>query len=448
MLRPLIPVLSVQIRRQYATKIKKCVILQDKDKIPVDRYPLASESARRVYVWGHAATGALGYQKSLKKQKLKHTQFVQHPSRLQFAEVQDVIDVACGYGFSAFAVKRSDDISLFGCGINTDSQVGFHKFGGVTNRPMELMIYPAPIVLPKRTDDCKIQIKSVAAGRAHLLALSEDGVVFTMGNNAYGQCGRPVVENEKYAASQTVHQIEELNGTKIAGITCGQDHSLFLLNNGTVYSCGWGADGQTGLGHYKSVDVPTLIGGDISTEKIVKVAGTVDCVLMLNDKGEVFGFGNAEYGQLETVGDSQQVNEPKFVSLTKGLGKIVDIAAGGSFCMVLNENGNVFVWGYGILGLGPKVDYVKEPYRIPPTLFGRNEMSPDSRVTSISCGISHMAAINSDNDLYMWGRNKLGCLGLGHKDDQFFPLKIAVTAKVLKVSCGVDHTLALCKPFI
>lgn len=250
----------------------------------MNRYPLASKTERRVYVWGHAETGALGYQKSLKKQSQKQTAFVQHPSRLQFAETMDVIDIASGYGFSAFAVKRNDDFSLFGCGINTDSQIGFHKHPGVTNRPMELMIYPAPITLPKHFDDCKIQIKNVAAGRAHLMALSEDGVVFTLGNNAYGQCGRPVVENEKYAANQVVHRIDQLGGKKIVGVTCGQDHSLFLMENGTVFSCGWGADGQTGLGHYKSVDVPTLVGGDISTENMVKVAGTVDCVLALNGK--------------------------------------------------------------------------------------------------------------------------------------------------------------------
>lgn len=75
-------------------------------------------------------------------------------------------------------------------------------------------------------------------------------------------------------------------------------------------------------------------------------------------------------------------------------------------------------------------------------------MNPESRVTSICCGVSHMAAINSDNDLFMWGRNKFGCLGLGHTDDQFFPFKVSVAAKVFKVSCSVDHSLALCKPFI
>lgn len=112
------------------------------------------------------------------------------------------------------------------------------------------------------------------------------------------------------------------------------------------------------------------------------------------------------------------------------------------------EDSNVFIWGYGILGLGPRVDYAKVPTLIPPTLFGKNEFNPESRVTSISCGISHMAAINSDDDLFMWGRNKFGCLGLGHKDDQLFPFKAAVGAKVLKVGCGVDHSVALCKPFM
>lgn len=29
-------------------------------------------------------------------------------------------------------------------------------------------------------------------------------------------------------------------------VVCGQDHSLFRTKKGSVYACGWGADGQTG----------------------------------------------------------------------------------------------------------------------------------------------------------------------------------------------------------
>lgn len=54
------------------------------------------------------------------------------------------------------------------------------------------------------------------------------------------------------------------------------------------------------------------------------------------DKGEVFGWGNNEYRQLCMTEDIQQVCSPIHISSTKNLGKIIDIAAGGSFCAVLN----------------------------------------------------------------------------------------------------------------
>lgn len=325
-------------------------------------YPRSSAKDRRVYVWGLAETGALGIQRNLKKATSAHTSIVQHPSRLSFAETLDVVDVACGYGFSAFAVRRKDDISLFGTGINTDTQIGFHKHGGELNRPMEVLIYPAPIVLPKSptNPNKKIQIRKCSAGRAHLLAISDDNIVYSMGNNAYGQCGRSIVQDELYAGREYIHTIENFSANdKIVDIHCGQDHSLFLTSDGKVYACGWGADGQTGLGHYRSVGELTRVMGDIATENIVKVAGTVDCVLALNgtfyqtvflicfyrfsfsrrlDKGEVFGWGNAEYQQLETHNENQQICVPQHQVATKKMGKVIDIAAGGSYCLALNGN--------------------------------------------------------------------------------------------------------------
>lgn len=57
---------------------------------------------------------------------------------------------------------------------------------------------------------------------------------------------------------------------------------MFVTEGGKVYACGWGADGQTGLGTYENQAIPTSVKGDISSEKIVKVASTGDCVLALN----------------------------------------------------------------------------------------------------------------------------------------------------------------------
>lgn len=46
------------------------------------------------------------------------------PRRLTFAEKHKVVDVACGYGFTAFAISSSDKNIIYGSGINTDSQLG------------------------------------------------------------------------------------------------------------------------------------------------------------------------------------------------------------------------------------------------------------------------------------------------------------------------------------
>lgn len=243
------------------------------------------------------------------------------------------------------------------------------------------MTYPVPIEIPHRP------VIKCAAGRAHTLLLTDAGV-YTLGNNAYGQCGRPVIQDENYLGNPTM-QLLNVTNEDLEDVFCGQDHSMILTKNGKLFSFGWGTDGQTGLGHFESVHVPTEVKGDIKGERIVKVACSGDCNLALNDKGEVFGWGNTEYGQL--IPDTQQVNLPTHLNLKERVGKVTDIASGGSFCSVVNENGDVFVWGYGILGklLGihfrPKVKILlKFKFQVsgqklimPPNLNGYHQLSSD-----------------------------------------------------------------------
>ena len=76
-------------------------------------------------------------------------------------------------------------------------------------------------------------------------------------------------------------------------------------------------------------------------------------------------------------------------------------------------------------------------------------MNQDALTEKIFCGVHNNAAINSYGDLYIWGKNKGGCLGLGdHRNDQFFPFKVNMGGEVQKISLGIDHSIALCKPYI
>jgi hypothetical protein len=50
-------------------------------------------------------------------------------------------------------------------------------------------------------------------------------------------------------------------------------------------------------------------------------------------------------------------------------------------------------------------------------------------------------------DLFTWGKNRNGCLGLGTYEDQFFPLKVSLAGRVQTAVLGVDHTIVTAKPW-
>ncbi|CAH1103130.1 unnamed protein product [Psylliodes chrysocephalus] len=442
--RILYPVSKCNKRFVSGPKRKYPIDPEHERSLPVFQYSVSNENYRRVFSWGNICTGALGkpFHKSEENiDKLKHLQF---PKRLTFGEQHQVVTAACGFGFTVFAVQSDTNQKVYGTGINTDSQIGYHEIR--KDHPLEVIFLPKPIDLPFK-NPVKSKVTKLAAGRAHILVLTDEGL-FTLGNNAYGQCGRKVIPNENYSKSNYINHIENIDDKKIVDVMCGQDHSLILTEDGSVYSCGWGADGQTGLEHFNNCSEFTKVNGDIQNEKIIKLSSRSDFVLALNDKGQVFGWGNTEYGQMTLPGGDQQVASPHYIKMLSNLGRIKCIATAGAFCLVLNDNGQVFSWGYGLLGTGPVAELSRKPIHIPDTLFGKNDYQSDSTVIDITCGLYHSAAITNHGDLFIWGRNKNGCLGLGRPEDQFFPLKVAIGGYVEQVICGIDHSIAICKPFI
>ncbi|KAK7084561.1 Williams-Beuren syndrome chromosome region 16 protein [Halocaridina rubra] len=398
-----------------------------------------------LYVWGVADHGGLGRPSFVRpdpKKRQHHMAYRYSPHRLNFGEYYKVVDIACGYGFTVFAVEDCEQASCFGTGLNTDCQIGTQE--PRQGNPLGMLIAPAPIEVPLNKSS---NILKVACGRAHTVMLSDNAEVWTVGNNAYGQCGRPVITSEDYSKGGVYHRLQELSGLQIHQIECGQDTSFFLSKDGVVYSCGWGADGQTGRGHYNNEPRVGPVVGDIVGENIVKVSCRADCALALNDKGDVFGWGNNEYHQLGSITDEMQMHTAKKLHLPD-VGRIIDIASSGTMCLVLNEYGQVFSWGFGVLGKGPNVSFSRTPTLIPSTLFGQTQLTPDAKVTNIYCGINIFAAVNNYNSLFTWGKNPGGCLGLRHLKDQYFPFRVALMGQILKVSCGIDHMAALVRELI
>ncbi|CAL8079601.1 unnamed protein product [Calicophoron daubneyi] len=438
---------------------------------------------KQAYAFGFSATGALGVERLMIDRDKSFTKFsgVSQPVKLSFDKTQQLLNVACGYGFTVYISKSSGaTYNLYGCGINSDGQLGQHE-GLVGKLASEQLIcaIPSPheIDLPLSVEEKKrLYPTLVACGRAHTVismglrdeTTNSQPFLLTLGNNAFGQCGRQIVDNEVFrpqtSAISRVHLPANVESVK--QICCGQDHSLLLSTEGVVYAAGLGSDGQTGLGFLDPVDKFTPVQGVLRNEVIDQIASRGDTVLALSRTGKLYAWGNNEYGQIWPAADVLQVPEPVelptdecIVPKEAGeeyrnskIGRILSIACAGSMCAIVNDLGQVFVWGFGCLGLGPVVNFTALPTLIPPGLFVPALPSTAKRLVSVTSGLHHFIARSSDGSLWAWGapRGGLYCLGIGAQlankaDRQTYPVPINLAAEAVDVACGVDHTVVLAR---
>nr|CAH8832758.1 unnamed protein product [Trichobilharzia regenti] len=463
---------------------------QQRDSNVVDLHSQEALTQKQVYVFGFSATGALGKGEYLGlngKSGTHHTVGVSHPVPLTHLSGKRIkpIKSACGYGFTTYICESSNsDFGVYGCGINSDGQLGPQSSGiqGKLASGDSVNVVPEPVRVDIHLTQAEKQIyrpSHVACGRAHTIISYENlkessentpPLVFSLGNNVFGQCGREIIAGEKYG--QDIGVITRISIPpqikSIKQIVCGQDHSLLLSSDGVVYSCGLGSDGQTGLGHYDTVDRFTAVKGELENERVRLLSSRGDTVLALTESNKLFAWGNNEYGQIWPIDQNVQVAKPVHLNLDQcivppesnvpadsvHIGEIQSIGCAGSMCCIVNKIGQVFVWGFGCIGLGPKVNCAPRPTLIPPGLFMPASVNSPSRINYIASGLYHFIAQNTDGILWAWGapRGGLYCLGLGAQvtktaTDQTFPMPLLLPIKATQVVCGVDHTVVIGKSF-
>nr|XP_056711168.1 E3 ISG15--protein ligase HERC5-like [Euleptes europaea] len=134
-------------------------------------------------------------------------------------------------------------------------------------------------------------------------------------------------------------------------------------------------------------------------------------------------------------------SEPR---LLKELGnkQIIQIACGDHHSMALSKGGELFSWGqneHGQLGLGREISAAREPQ-----LVQALEGIP---LAKIAAGGSHSMAVSLSGSVYSWGKNTFGQLGLGHTEDRNSPTYVNALEhkKTVFISCGGEHTAVLSK---
>lgn len=310
---------------------------------------------------------------------------------------------------------------------------------------------------------------SISSGKNHSLLLTDDGEVYAFGDNESGQLGLPdghheLADTSKIYSPKLIPKTSEhikklkrkINWTKFAmkkvadtsnltqkpfekiiQISAGDDHSLALDADGEVFALGRNCRGQLGLGTNKYVYTPTLISG---VTGIIAISGGSRHSLLLNDRGYVYAFGCNSFGQLG-IGTNNDKNIPVVINKFTNnemkfkktvfdddyftdeiiatdekiiLTRVVQISAGSFHSLILVCSGEVYSFGMnrmGELGLG---DYINR--NIPTLIRGLND-----KPYNIAAGGEHSLILVYDKmnrqKLYVFGSNDRGQLGLPPNDD-------------------------------
>ena len=195
------------------------------------------------------------------------------------------------------------------------------------------------------------------------------------------------------------------------------------------------------------------------------VAAGVNHAGAVTASGELYTWGWGENGRLG-LGDDNKRAEPTLVEALKDdLVFVTDVSFGSAHSCVLNDQGDVYCWGWNLYGqCGVPNDepigaldgafsatnaQCKNPSDQPVTdiLLPRLAL-PDEVVTSLSAGFAHTAAVSAVGMLFTWGFGEEGQLGHGVESNEFEPRQVSFDAtegnlRCLSVACGHTHTAAV-----
>ncbi|XP_041067079.1 X-linked retinitis pigmentosa GTPase regulator [Carcharodon carcharias] len=249
----------------------------------------------------------------------------------------------------------------------------------------------------------------------------DSGAVFTFGKSKF---------------SDNVPSKFWLKNDKAISISCGDEHSAFITENGKLYMFGSNNWGQLGLGTKNTINKPTCVKA-LKSEKVKHVACGRNHTLVCTEQGNVYATGDNSEGQLG-LGDTEGKTTFQLVEFFTNKQKIKHLAAGSNISAALTENGNLFMWGdnsEGQIGLDSK-NNASVPHQV----------DVGKPICWVSCGYYHSAFVTDDGQLYAFGESDNGKLGLllDHPINHRIPQPVSgISGKVNQVSCGGDHTIVL-----
>ncbi len=207
----------------------------------------------------------------------------------------------------------------------------------------------------------------------------------------------------------------------------GYNHTGIVTEDGQLVMQGRNEYGEFGVG----ATTPDSLNEFIESIKgVVAVAcGYSYSTAVVKTDGTLWVCGRNNYGQL---GNGTLEDSSRFIQMDTN---VVKVGAGDGYFIYLKKDGSL--WGVGYSG-GRVLLNISE------SIYGTKPIKIMTGIKDFSTYSRNTAVINAKNELYMFGDNTNGQLGIGNTKDCYdLTLPVKVLDNVRSVSCGTDYVLAV-----
>lgn len=256
-----------------------------------------------------------------------------------------------------------------------------------------------------------LPVGDVATGSGFtLIAARLDGRLLAVGRGERGQLGMGGADRDNRLKLRVS---SALGDEQLLTLSAGDAHAMALSRSGHVLAFGENKHGQLGLGDFVSTSTPKPVPA-LRCRPVVRLCCGQAHTLAMTATGLLWSWGLNEHGQLG-LGDLKPRYKPEQVKAMR-VPRCADISAGSRHTLALSERGLVFAFGAGGSGqLGSGGTAEAQPY--PQVVQALQEVGP---CRLVSCGHSHSFALAWSDDtlrecLYCWGLGASGQLGLARE---------------------------------
>lgn len=296
-------------------------------------HSLAVRSDGSVWAWGDNSEGEIGDGSNTRRL---------HPVPVTDASGNPLLGAAAVSGGWRYSLALKTDGTVRAWGYALMGRLGNNNTGSAVRS------WRNPVTVLQVGGTPLSGVTQIDAGEDHAIALKSDGTTWIWGNGQAGRLG----DGQRNTMAYVAQRLNDSTGAAIGNgvqVSAGSDHSVLVRSDGTVYAWGINTFGQLGDGSTTERDWATLVkdaSGNPFTGVARALAGEQFTVFLKTD-GTVWTVGRNQYGQLGSGGSNAQSLVPVQVLRDDGtpLSGVTRMALFDATVVVLRSDDTVWAWG-------------------------------------------------------------------------------------------------------